>query len=409
MDDARRGVRRWLIFAVAVTAYLLGLFHRVAPATIAGDLAQAFETSAATLGVLSATYFWIYTAMQLPSGILADTVGPRRLLILGGLVAAAGALAFALATSFPLAAAGRTLVGLGTSVSFVATLKLTATWFDERRFATLTGVTVFLGNLASAAAGAPFAWLLAVLTWREVMLALAAASVCVAVAAAVLVTDRPVRSPLPAERGLWKAGLAAVIRNRANWPIFLANFCMGGSLFALAGLWGVPYLMEVHGHTRLEAANHPSLELGAFAVAAVVYGAVSDRIGRRKILFVAGAAVFAACLLPLALGVRLPLAASYALFAAMGFGAAGFTMGWSCAKEANPPQFAGIATGFVNLAIFLGPAVQQPLVGWVLDAGGRTPAAWDAAMALIFAVALLGFASTLFVRETHARRVPARA
>jgi sugar phosphate permease len=398
-----RAARRWAIFGVAVTAYVLGLFHRVAPVTIATDLSAAFQTSAASLGMLAATYFWIYTVMQLPSGVLADTVGPKRLLVAGGLVAALGAGAFAAAPSLAVAAFGRTLVGLGTSVAFVATLKLTATWFDERRFATLTGVTVLAGNLASAAAGAPFAWLLGWLTWREVMALLAAASVAVALAAAFVVSDRPVRAQTAGERGVWKTGLGAVIRNRANWPIFAANFCMGGSFFALAGLWGVPYLMEVHGRTRLEAANHPSFMLGAFAIAALVIGTVSDRMARRKALFVAGAAGFAGALAPLALGWRPPLAASYALFAVMGFCAAGFTMSWSSAKELNPRRFAGIATSFVNLAIFLGPAVQQPLVGWVLDLGGRSVEAWHTAMAVVAGSAALGFACTLFVRETHAR------
>lgn len=402
---ASSDARRWLIFAIAVSAYLLGLFHRVAPVTIAADLAAAFHTSAATLGLLAATYFWIYTAMQLPCGVLADTVGPKRLLVVGGLVAGIGAGAFALAPTFTVAAVGRTLVGLGTSVSFVATLKLTATWFDERRFATLTGVTVLMGNLASAAAGAPFAWLLGVLTWREVMGLLAAASVLVALAAAFAVSDRPVRAQTPEERGLWRVGLGAVIRNRLNWPPFLANFFMGGSFFAIAGLWGVPYLVEVHGRTRLEAANHPTVMLGAFAVAALVLGTISDRLGRRKALFVAGACGFAGALAPLALGWRPGPFGGYALFAVMGFCAAGFTMSWSSAKELNPRRFAGIATSFVNLAIFLGPAIQQPLVGWVLDLGGRTPQAWNMAMMVIFASALLGLGCTLFVRETYARAI----
>jgi MFS family permease len=161
--------------------------------------------------------------------------------------------------------------------------------------------------------------------------------------------------------------------------------------------------MEVHGRTRLEAANHPSLMLGGFAVAALVIGTASDRLARRKALFVAGAAGFAAAIAPLALGWRPPLAASYALFAAMGFCAAGFTMGWASAKELNPRRYAGIATSFVNLAIFLGPAVQQPLVGWVLDLGGRSPAAWHAAMLVVAGSATLGFVCTLMVRETYAR------
>jgi sugar phosphate permease len=403
---SERTARRWIIFGVAVCAYVLGLFHRVAPATIATDLAAAFQTSAATLGLLAATYFWVYTAMQLPCGVLADTVGPKRLLVAGGLVAAIGAAAFAAAPSFAVAAVGRTLVGLGTSVAFVATLKLTATWFDERRFATLTGLTVLAGNLASAAAGAPFAWLLGVLTWREVMGVLAGASVVVALVAAFVVSDRPVRTQSAEERGVWRAGLASVMRNRANWPIFMANFFMGGSFFALAGLWGVPYLVEVHGRTRLEAANHPSLMLGAFAFAALAIGTVSDRLARRKALFVVGAAGFAAAIAPLALGWKPSLAASYALFAIMGACAAGFTMSWASAKELNPRRYAGIATSFVNLAIFLGPAVQQPLVGWVLDLGGRTGTAWTMAMGVIFSSAVLGLACVVFVRETYARALP---
>jgi sugar phosphate permease len=229
--------------------------------------------------------------------------------------------------------------------------------------------------------------------------------VLVACAAAVAVSDRPVRAATPEERGLWKAGLGAVIRNPVNWPPFMANFFMGGSFFAIAGLWGVPYLVEVHGRTRLEAANHPTVMLGAFAIAALVIGTVSDRLGRRKALFVAGACGFAGALAPLALGWRPGPLGSYALFAVMGFCAAGFTMSWSSAKELNPRRFAGIATSFVNLAIFLGPAIQQPLVGWVLDLGGRTPQAWHTAMMVIFASALLGLACTLFMRETYARSV----
>jgi MFS family permease len=196
------------------------------------------------------------------------------------------------------------------------------------------------------------------------------------------------------------------MRNRANWPIFMANFFMGGAFFALAGLWGVPYLMEVHGRTRLEAANHPSLMLGAFAFAALAIGTLSDRLARRRALFVAGAAGFAAAIAPLAFGWKPGLAASYMLFAVMGACAAGFTMSWASAKELNPRRYAGIATSFVNLAIFLGPAVQQPLVGWVLDAGGRTGAAWTMAMGVIFASAVLGLACTVFVRETYARALP---
>src|SRR5699024_8725400 len=124
---------RTLAMAVVIAAYVLSFFHRFAPAGIAQDLAAAFHTSAASLGVLAATYFYIYTIMQVPTGILVDTLGPRRILLLGGLVAGAGSALFGLAPSLEVALVGRTLVGLGVSVVFIAMLKLIAVWYDERR------------------------------------------------------------------------------------------------------------------------------------------------------------------------------------------------------------------------------------------------------------------------------------
>ena len=70
------------------------------------------------------------------------------------------------------AAAGRTLVGIGTSVAFIAILKVSAVWFPADRFATLNGVTMFAGNLGAVIAGAPLAWMVTLTSWRAVFLGL---------------------------------------------------------------------------------------------------------------------------------------------------------------------------------------------------------------------------------------------
>ena len=118
--------RRWLILGIVAISYVLSFFQRFAPAGIAQDLASAFETSAASLGVLAATYFYVYTVMQVPTGILADTLGPRRILALGGLIGGAGSILFGFAPSLDVALFGRTMIGLGVSVAFIAMLKLIA-------------------------------------------------------------------------------------------------------------------------------------------------------------------------------------------------------------------------------------------------------------------------------------------
>jgi len=83
---------RWTAYVLGATALVLSVFHRLAPAAISGELEQAFQTSGITLGALAAAYFYVYFAMQVPSGVLADTWGPRRLFTAGALVAGIGSI-----------------------------------------------------------------------------------------------------------------------------------------------------------------------------------------------------------------------------------------------------------------------------------------------------------------------------
>lgn len=147
---------RWTAFALVSGAYVLSFFHRIAPAAIAGELRRAFGASGAELGALAATYFSAYTVMQVPTGVLVDALGPRRIVALGGVVAGAGSLAFGLARTLGVAGVGRAFVGLGVSVTFIALLKLVAAWFREREFATLSGLVMFMGNVGAVlSAGGP--------------------------------------------------------------------------------------------------------------------------------------------------------------------------------------------------------------------------------------------------------------
>ena len=102
MSDTRL---RWIVFALAAAAFFLSYFHRVAPAAVAAELTAAFTVSGAALGALAGTYFYVYAVMQLPTGVLVDTVGPRRVLTVGCLIAGAGSMMFATAGSLTAAAA----------------------------------------------------------------------------------------------------------------------------------------------------------------------------------------------------------------------------------------------------------------------------------------------------------------
>lgn len=396
---------RGIVFALALTGYVLSFFHRTAPAAIAGELMQAYAIGGAVLGTLAATYFYVYTVLQIPAGVLADTLGPRRVLTAGAAIAGAGSLLFALAPAWEVAALGRTLVGVGVSVAFISTLKLCAVWFPPQRFATLAGVTMFAGNLGAVAAGAPLAWVVTEVSWRTVFVTLGGLSALLALATWWRVRDRPEDFGHPpvhvaasaVSSARWTQAVLRVIANPATWPAFFVNVGVGGSFFAFAGLWAVPYLQDAHGMSRVQAAQHSSLLLLGVAIGSLLIGVISDRLGSRHGVMRAYVGLYALSWAPWLLHAAWPLWGTLAWFFLMGLLIPGFTLSWTVAKEANPPEFAGIATSVVNVGIFLGTGLLQPLVGWVLDRGraaGDLAQAWDGGMLLLAVAALFGAVMT---------------
>lgn len=396
---------------------MLSFFHRVAPAAVADELQRSLDIGAAQLGTLAAVYFYVYFLMQVPTGILVDTVGVRRVVAAGASIAAVGSIVFAAGHTLSMALAGRALVGLGVSVFFICMLKVAAETFGTRRFATATGIGVFAGNMGAVLAAAPLAWLVGMGSWRSVFVAVGLALVLLAFAAWRTVAER---TPMPQRVGResvrWPAALVGVLRTRAIWPAFGAMLTAGATYGTFIGLWAVPYLVQVHGMTASVAAGHTSAALAAFAISAVALGHWADHLGRKRPLLIGGLAMFAVGWLLLLSLRALPQPQSYLLFALLGGTGTAFTLLWACAKDACPPQYAGMSTSVVNAAQFLGVGLLQPIFGWILDRswtgamhnGVRVYSAdsYRVGIGLLLACTLVGLACCMTMRERPLNSLP---
>jgi len=425
-DQARFNRLRWTVFWILIGSYIMVFFHRMVPGVVAADLMQAFHTSGAALGSLAATYFYIYTALQIPSGVLADTLGPRISVTLGGLVSGLGSILFGLAPDFATASWGRFLVGLGVSVIFVGLMKSNAMWFSDREYGRIGGLTLLLGNLGSILAAGPLALLLAQVTWRQVFVGAGLVSILLAVVTLIWVRNRPEDAGFPSLReqeGLaphpprdqhWLRDLREVLTNRAVWPGFWVNFGLTGCFFAFAGLWAIPMMRDLHGLDRTGASLYTTVTIAAFAIGAYKVGWISDRLGRRRPVILVGAALF--CLAWLAM-ILLPWGPGWSgllIFALLGLTAGGNVVVYAAAKEVLPARVAGMAIALVNTGLSLGAAIMQPAFGWVLDL------TWDGALRegvriygaadyhnglwLSFGCALIALITAPLMRETHCRQ-----
>ena len=238
------------MWGLAASFYFIAFFQRVAPAVITRELSSEFALSAASLGNLSAFYFYSYVAVQIPTGLAADRWGPRRLLAGAALIAALGGLAFALAPSLEWANAGRLIIGATVGVAFVSMLKLATHWMPASQYVFASGVAMVVGVTGATLAGAPLRAAVDAFGWRPVMVAAAVVTAISAIAIWVVVRDDP------AERGFasyYPAGthrevpsvmqqLREVLSYRNTWLLLLIPGALSGIVLSVAGLWGVPFL-----------------------------------------------------------------------------------------------------------------------------------------------------------------------
>ena len=76
--ELRRPTRwRWVLWGLLAAGFALVSFHRVTSGVLANDLARSFDTTGTELGLLHASFFYIYAALQLPAGLLVDRYGSR--------------------------------------------------------------------------------------------------------------------------------------------------------------------------------------------------------------------------------------------------------------------------------------------------------------------------------------------
>jgi predicted MFS family arabinose efflux permease len=415
----------WTIWGLGAALYFIAFYQRVAPAVITAELTSEFALTAASLGNLSAFYFYSYVAMQIPTGILADRWGPRLLLTIGAGVAAAGTLVFSLAPTLWWADIGRLLIGASVGVAFVCMLKLASHWMRPRQFALASGMALFVGVVGAVCAGAPLRILVDAFGWRAVMRVSAAITLALTLAIWWVVRDDP------RERGFdthyagrhdgedathFFSGLIEVFRYRNTTLLFLVPGAISAVVLSFAGLWGVPFLVTHYQLGKTHAAGLCSLMMVAWALSGLAYGAASDRLGRRKPLFIAGVAATMALWSVLVFVPGLPYGALVALIVALGSVAGAFILVFAFAKESVPARLSGTISGIVNMGVMTGAMIMQPLIGWTLDrnwTGGVANgirvydfAAYQNGFALALAWGAVAIVMLAFTRETYCRQAP---
>jgi MFS family permease len=401
--------RVWVVWSVALAAYVVGVMNRTSFGVAGLDAAQRFGASPAVLSGFVVLQLLVYAGLQVPVGLLLDRFGARALVTAGALTMAAGQLVLALSMSLPLAVAARVLVGTGDALTFISVLSVVTAWFPPRRVPVMTQLTGLVGQLGQVLSAVPLAALLHSRGWTPAFLSAAGVGLAAGLAVFAVVRDRPTGAPTPSSAGSPREVLHGLRTSWAEpgtrlglWTHTGTQF--SGTVFAL--LWGVPYLVAGQGMTPAQASGLLTLLVVVGIVAGPLFGEFAARHPLRRsylviTVIVLHAVTWAAVLLVLPPAPRWLLVV---LVIVLGTGGPGSLIGFDYARTFNPTSRRGAAVGIVNVGGFVASLLAAWAIGVVLGgAGGYTPAAFRLAWTVqypIWAFALVA----VMIASGRARR-----
>lgn len=416
---------RKYIFATLAAAYLFVYFHRLSLSVVANDLVKDFETTASVMGLLGSIYFYCYALMQIPAGLLSDSLGPRKVVTASLLVAAIGSIVFGLAADVPMAFVGRILVGLGVSVVFIPTMKILSQWYRANEFAFMTGILNAIGGIGVMTATLPLAMMTANFGWRISFVLIGLLTLVILCLAWLIVRDRPEdkgwppvieidkKTGDPAIKSekipLWE-GMRSVFREKYFWPVAIWFLLDCGIFFGFGGLWGGPYLMHVYGIEKTEAGAILSMIAWGMIIGSPILGLISDRVlkSRKKVFILCTTVLTILFLLLNIFPDGLPKFSLYIIFFIFSTCSSAIVIiGFTTSKELFPVSMAGTSVGAVNLFPFLGGAIYMPFLGWVLDLYPKTASGaysfegYSKLLLILLITSVLALICTFLMKETY--------
>ena len=381
------------IMLVLCAGYTVSQFLRTSLGVLSPNLMHDFNINPNNMGLLGGVFFLSFAIFQIPAGILIDKYGPRKVMSSVIIFAVLGSIIFALSNSFYILLIGRVLMGLGCSICLMGSLVLITRWTDSDQFSKLAGIILAVGGIGGLLATTPLSYFSELFGWRLSFWLAAAVTFCVMVLYYFILEDR--KNDLILNRSnetISLKNLLFILKER-NFKFMIPMSLMSySSLVVILGLWGAPYLKDIHGLDSVERGKILMLMAISWNIGSFVFGRLRSIFGNYKNVVIFGATGVIILLFILSIITEINSIYLHILFCILGFFGAFSVALISHYQVLFDKEYMGRALSTANFFNFGGVFFVQWLTGKIiyLMGGDSTGAPIEAyRLAFLFVAILL--------------------
>jgi len=363
----------WIVISLCASLLFYKYILSVSPSIMSHELMRQFKVDGAQLGSLAATFFYVYTIVQIFAGVLLDRFGARLIAGFSILISAFGAYLFSIADALWVATIARGMMGFGIAFATVAYFKMTAVWFRADQLAFVGGLLATAVMLGAVFGQAPLAWLLDHTSWRFVLLFCAILGAVIAILYISFAYDAPKR-PLgsmlekaaPIKNKFSLHDIKTAFASKQNWLLTVYSGLAFSPLSVLGGLWGNPFLQEAYNMSRTQAASLVSLMFIGLGIGSPLFGLLSDRLGKRVAIMKLGALLSLVTIL-LIIYTPMPIWLLGVMIFIFGAATGVFMLGFTVGAQINSLALAATVIALINTGDSIFESFTEPLLGKMLD------------------------------------------
>jgi MFS transporter, ACS family, glucarate transporter len=267
------------LFILALITYI----DRVCISSAKGPITEELALSDQAMGFAFSAFALGYALAQVPSGWLADRIGPR--LALSAVVSAWSLLTALTGAAWNLASllVIRFLFGIGEAGAFPGSARVFYNWLSPGERGRANGI-LFSGSRIGAAVAFPLlAWMLDRFEWRMSFVWLGAAGLVWAFVWLLLFRDHPRGRRAAANFPEPAANQGPRTATRRDLGLLMAQYFASNFTFFICLSWMHPYLKEHYQLSSSTAASYAMIPLLCGAGALWVSGSSVDRLFRSSL------------------------------------------------------------------------------------------------------------------------------